>query len=61
MSKRDRAWRTSKVQDIVAAIEDIIEDKTGQHVLRSGWDGSFTLNGGTVARMLDDALAEAAK
>lgn len=60
MSEHEEA-RVRKVEDIVAAIEDIIQDQTGKNVLRSGWDGSFTANGGTVARMIDDALAEAVK
>ena len=50
---------TEKVHELVAAIEDIIQDQIGGHMLRSGWDGSMTPNGGTVAHMLDDALTEA--
>jgi len=61
MSKDDRARRVSKVSELVAAIDDIIHNETGANVLRSGWDGSFTPDGGTVARMIDDALTEAAK
>ena len=61
MSEQEAARRVEKVGELVAAIEDIITDQTGQNVLRSGWDGSFTEDGGTVARMIDAALAEAAK
>ena len=53
MKKQDRE---SVVYAIIEAIEDIIQDQTGQYVLRSGWDGTLTNDGGTVARMIDEAL-----
>lgn len=48
--------RVAQVSEIVAAIEDIILDKAGVNVLRSGWDGSFTTAGGKVAQLIDAAL-----
>lgn len=54
----DEAARVGQVSDIVAAIEDIILDKAGTNVLRSGRDGSFTSAGGRVARLIDAALTK---
>jgi hypothetical protein len=48
--------RVAKVENLVASIEELILNETGQHVLRSGYDGSFTPQGGKIARLIDEAL-----
>lgn len=40
------------VQDLIAAVEEIVFSETGQHVFRDGHDGSLTERAGEVAEML---------
>ena len=54
------AARVEQISGVVEAIEDIILDKAGFNVLRSGIDGSFTSAGSKVARLIAATLEAAA-
>lgn len=43
---------TLAVEQLIAQIEDLVHVKTGQHVFRSGRDGSFTPAAGDLAALL---------
>lgn len=44
------------MENVLAAIEDVVHVETGQHVFRSGWDGSFTPAAGALVEKLTAAM-----